>query len=132
MKMENVEDGVPSPEASRDGEGAMAMYLVWEDLSVILPNSGSGHARKLLNGLTGFAEPGRLLAIMGPSGSGKSTLLDSLAGCLSLPTPVETDNVDKLFSCQICISKAPLVSVACSIVSVEHQSTPHIYSLCRA
>ncbi|KAJ6299481.1 hypothetical protein OIU76_020446 [Salix suchowensis] len=31
----------------------------------------------------GYAEPGRIMAIMGPSGSGKSTLLDSLAGRLS-------------------------------------------------
>lgn len=87
--MENVEDGVPGPEATRDGQGATAMYLVWEDLSVILPNSGNGRARKLLNGITGFAEPGRLLAVMGPSGSGKSTLLDSLAGSLSpIPLPL--------------------------------------------
>ncbi|KAK4780659.1 hypothetical protein SAY87_016765 [Trapa incisa] len=82
--MENVEDGVPSSEAAkRYGERPTSMYLVWEDLSVVLPNSGNGHSRKLLNGITGSAEPGRLLAIMGPSGSGKTTLLDSLAGRLS-------------------------------------------------
>lgn len=58
----------------------LGMYLVWEDLSVVLPNFGNGHSRRLLDGLSGFAEPGRIMAIMGPSGSGKSTLLDSLAG----------------------------------------------------
>jgi len=67
-----------------EGKNEEAMYLVWDDLSVTLPNSGNGHARKLLNGLTGHAEPGRMMAIMGPSGSGKSTLLDSLAGTFSL------------------------------------------------
>lgn len=55
-------------------------YLVWRDLTVMLPNFGQGPVKKLLKGLNGYAEPGRIMAIMGPSGSGKSTLLDSLAG----------------------------------------------------
>ncbi|XP_075635929.1 ABC transporter G family member 15-like [Castanea sativa] len=59
------------------------MHLVWEDLTVVVPNFGNGHSRRLLDGLSGYAEPGRIMAIMGPSGSGKSTLLDSLAGRLS-------------------------------------------------
>ncbi|KAK6164115.1 hypothetical protein DH2020_000979 [Rehmannia glutinosa] len=58
-------------------------YLVWEDLMVVLPNFGHGPTKKLLHGLHGYAEPGRIMAIMGPSGSGKSTLLDALAGRLS-------------------------------------------------
>ncbi|XP_047979866.1 ABC transporter G family member 15-like [Salvia hispanica] len=58
-------------------------YLVWEDLTVVLPNFGQGPTRKLLHGLRGYAVPGRIMAIMGPSGSGKSTLLDALAGRLS-------------------------------------------------
>lgn len=64
--------------------GERGMYLVWHDLSVVLPNFGDGHTRRLLDGLSGYAEPGRIMAIMGPSGSGKSTLLDALAGSLSL------------------------------------------------
>ncbi|GLT51027.1 hypothetical protein SLA2020_244740 [Shorea laevis] len=65
------------------GGGGKGGYLVWEDLNVVLPNFGNKPTKRLLQGLNGFAEPGRTMAIMGPSGSGKSTLLDSLAGRLS-------------------------------------------------
>ncbi|RHN61676.1 putative ABC transporter, P-loop containing nucleoside triphosphate hydrolase [Medicago truncatula] len=60
------------------------MVLAWEDVRVMLPNFGKGPTKRLLNGLNGFAEPGRIMAIMGPSGSGKSTLLDTLAGSLKV------------------------------------------------
>ncbi|CAA0813226.1 ABC transporter G family member 15 [Striga hermonthica] len=68
--------------AARPRQGGEA-YLAWQDLTVVLPNFGQGSVKKLLNGLNGYAQPGRTMAIMGPSGSGKSTLLDSLAGRLS-------------------------------------------------
>ncbi|KAK3405490.1 hypothetical protein EUGRSUZ_K01997, partial [Eucalyptus grandis] len=42
--------------------------------------------RKLLNRLSGYAQTGRILAVMGPSGSGKSTFLDSLAEIFYLGT----------------------------------------------
>ncbi|CAL1409649.1 unnamed protein product [Linum trigynum] len=65
------------------GRNSRGIYLVWEDLTVVLPNFGNKPTKRLLQGLCGYAEPGRIMAIMGPSGSGKSTLLDSLAGRLS-------------------------------------------------
>ena len=68
--------------------GDMSARLTWQDLWVSVTNA-KGENRTLLHGLTGYAEPGSMLAIMGPSGSGKSTLLDSLAGqsiCLSIFT----------------------------------------------
>ncbi|CAI0412514.1 unnamed protein product [Linum tenue] len=65
------------------GLNSRGIYLVWEDLTVVLPNFGNKPTKRLLQGLSGYAEPGRIMAIMGPSGSGKSTLLDSLAGRLS-------------------------------------------------
>ncbi|XP_077214292.1 ABC transporter G family member 1-like [Tasmannia lanceolata] len=55
--------------------------LTWDNLCVKTMNSKSG-SRVILEGLTGYAQPGEVLAIMGPSGCGKSTLLDALAGRL--------------------------------------------------
>ncbi|KAK4766345.1 hypothetical protein SAY87_007987 [Trapa incisa] len=57
------------------------MCITWEDLSVTVSNGRKG-SKAILRGLTGYARPGELLAIMGPSGCGKSTLLDALAGRL--------------------------------------------------
>ncbi|KAI5385994.1 ABC transporter G family member 1 [Lathyrus oleraceus] len=64
----------------REGENG-GITVTWENLEAIVRK---GKNRKLiLQGLTGYAQPGKLLAVMGPSGSGKSTLLDALAGRLS-------------------------------------------------
>lgn len=72
-------------ESTSGGGGAAGeAFLAWEDLTAVLPNFGNGPTKRLINGLTGYALPGRIMAVMGPSGSGKSTFLDSLAG-LSLP-----------------------------------------------
>ncbi|XLR19350.1 hypothetical protein HN51_066037, partial [Arachis hypogaea] len=55
--------------------------VTWQNLWVTVAD---GNKRKpILQGLTGYAQPGKLLAIMGPSGCGKSTLLDALSGRLS-------------------------------------------------
>ncbi|KAL9296206.1 hypothetical protein ACSQ67_022102 [Phaseolus vulgaris] len=78
-----IENGVAECGETMGVSEKRGMYLVWEDLSVVLPNFGNGHTKRLLNGLSGYAEPNKIMAIMGPSGSGKSTLLDALAGRLS-------------------------------------------------
>ncbi|KAI6699539.1 hypothetical protein NL676_013863 [Syzygium grande] len=72
----------PSTGAHENWNG---MFLTWKDLQVTVTDRRNG-TRPILQGLTGFAEPGRMLAIMGPSGCGKSTLLDALGGRLSSST----------------------------------------------
>lgn len=73
-----IEQHTSTMASCNNGRG---LHLVWEDLSVVVPNFGNGgHTRRLLDRLSGYAEPNRIMAIMGPSGSGKSTLLDALAG----------------------------------------------------
>ena len=68
------------------------VFLTWEDLYVTVSNGKNG-TKSILQGLTGHARPGELLAIMGPSGCGKSTLLDALAGTYELLHITKTQNI---------------------------------------
>ena len=62
------------------GSSSSGKYLVWQDLTVVAGTSSGSRSKLLLNGVTGYAQPDRIMALMGPSGSGKSTFLDALAG----------------------------------------------------
>jgi len=68
--------------AVTDFVGDVSARLTWKDLTVTVTLS-NGETQKVLEGLTGYAEPGTITALMGPSGSGKSTLLDALSSRLA-------------------------------------------------
>ncbi|KAL4555965.1 hypothetical protein LXL04_038599 [Taraxacum kok-saghyz] len=78
-------EGVERPIYS-EGDTNNGLSLTWQDLWVTVPDGTTGGRRSILEGVTGYAKPGEILAIMGPSGSGKSTLLDALAGRLDSKT----------------------------------------------
>ena len=72
--------GLPAAPLAAGGKGAGAAGaghrghpVVWEGMTYTV---GS---KKVLKGVSGFALPGELLAIMGPSGSGKTTMIDILS-----------------------------------------------------
>ncbi|XP_020212782.1 ABC transporter G family member 15 [Cajanus cajan] len=69
------------------------MVMIWENVTVELRDASFGeHKKKLLSGITGFAEPATIMAVMGPSGCGKTTFLDSFTGKLS-PNVAVTGNI---------------------------------------
>ncbi|KAA8493197.1 ABC transporter G family member 15 [Porphyridium purpureum] len=92
---EMVEDGdwvagrVPS---AREHGGS---HLRFENIHVVveekepkmmgLVQKKTGREKTLLNKVSGYAEPGEVLFVMGASGSGKSTLLDAVSSRLGLP-----------------------------------------------
>jgi ABC-type multidrug transport system ATPase subunit len=72
------------PGTSTARESAQTVDLVWKDLTFTVPAKGYPDGRrKIIDGLSGSAKAGQLVAIMGPSGSGKSSLANILAGRLT-------------------------------------------------
>ncbi|XP_050894621.1 ABC transporter G family member 1 isoform X2 [Lathyrus oleraceus] len=83
--MKGSSNVIGSKRMNNGGEENKGVCLSWKDLWVTVSGS-KNESKSILEGLTGYAKPGQVLAIMGPSGSGKSTLLDALAGRLGSNT----------------------------------------------
>jgi ABC-type glutathione transport system ATPase component len=81
---------VPSAAAVAADAGAGGdprAFLTWEDVGVTVAGGPRGAPDvRILDGISGHARPGEVLAIMGPSGGGKTTLLDTLAGTCVYPS----------------------------------------------
>lgn len=58
------------------------VQLVWKDIRYEIPAGKGKPPKRILNGMSGVAQPGRVLSIIGSSGAGKSTLLNAIAGRL--------------------------------------------------
>ncbi|MCL7050140.1 hypothetical protein MKW94_005986 [Papaver nudicaule] len=68
-------------------EPTLPIHLKFTDVTykVIIKKVRTTIEKDILNGITGSASPGEVLALMGPSGSGKTTLLNLLGGRLRDP-----------------------------------------------
>lgn len=65
--------GAPRQRAAFDASSNAA--LTFRDINVILPATD----KHICDGVSGYVQRGRVLALMGPSGAGKTTLLNALA-----------------------------------------------------
>lgn len=72
----------PSTHICSQLEHSSGATLSWRNIVVTVRDS-KGHEKQVLKQVSGYLEPGHMLAIMGPSGCGKSTMLDTLAGRLA-------------------------------------------------
>ena len=68
------------------------LSLTFDGVVVGIPaeNGVAGGERLILNGVSGYCEPGSVTALMGATGSGKTTLLSALANRLEAPTRLST------------------------------------------
>ncbi|KAK1929172.1 ABC transporter G family member 31 [Phytophthora citrophthora] len=84
----NIKKVAPAPQAhvtvpimtprTRAPPVTLAFHELW--YSVPMPGGKKGEDIDLLQGVSGYAKPGTMTALMGSSGAGKTTLMDVIAG----------------------------------------------------
>ncbi|OBR15190.1 ABC-2 type transporter [Colletotrichum higginsianum IMI 349063] len=70
-------DGARAAEEAFEPIGDGQSVFTFKDINYTVPY-GDGE-RRLLDGVCGFAKPGKMIALMGSSGAGKTTLLNTIA-----------------------------------------------------
>jgi ABC-type glutathione transport system ATPase component len=63
---------VVSVEVKKAVRDRQSVLMEWKDLTFEVENKKEGKLRQVLKGVSGYAKPGELLAIMGSSGAGKT------------------------------------------------------------
>ena len=66
QELSPLSEAIWREEAPTEFVGDVSARLTWQDLTVMV-STGDGETRNVLEGLTGYAEPGTLTALMGPS-----------------------------------------------------------------
>ncbi|XP_078491308.1 protein white-like [Ciona intestinalis] len=80
----DIETTITNADGTQSPPSRPLLSLSWNNINVKVPKTTRcfGRIKKpekiILNNVSGYAEPGRLLAIIGSSGAGKSTLLNML------------------------------------------------------
>ncbi|KJE95369.1 ABC transporter [Capsaspora owczarzaki ATCC 30864] len=117
--------------AHANAGNARQVTLAWRNLGVNVPlkvkrqaaAAGAPTSKRILQDVSGMAQPGQLLAIMGPSGSGKTTLLNILSGRSDDKMRVEGD---------ILINGSPMEKRHRRVIGYVRQSDVHFNNLtCR-
>ena len=72
-----VEDG--GSFAMREASKVESTVISFKDISMTLKQKKKP-LKQILDNVSGYCAPGKLMALMGPSGSGKTSLLNVLAG----------------------------------------------------